>query len=52
MVAQDRAGCKNAEILENNILVGATYWNPRPEVVGPYSEVDENGRIVRLPVCS
>ena len=50
MVDQDRAGCKNAEFLENNILVGAAYWNPRDEIVGPYSDVDENGRIMRLSI--
>ena len=50
MVDQDRAGCKNAEFLENNILVGAAYWNPRDEIVGPYSDVNENGRIMRLSI--
>ena len=50
VVDPDRAGCKNAEFLENNILVGAAYWNPRDEIVGPYSDVDENGRIIRLSI--
>ena len=44
VVDNDKPGCKDAEYLEDNILVGSSYWNPRPEIVGPYSEVDENGR--------
>ena len=45
---KDKYGCKNAEFLENNILVGSTYWNPRDEIVGPYSDVDENGKIMAM----
>ena len=41
---KDKYGCKDAEFLEDNILVGSTYWNPRDEIVGPYSDVDENGK--------
>ena len=45
---KDKYGCKNAEFLEDNILVGAAYWNPRNEVVGPYSDVDENGKTIKV----
>ena len=45
---KDKYGCKNAEFLEDNILVGAAYWNPRDEVVGPYSDVDENGKTIKV----
>ena len=48
MVDKDKYGCKNAEFLEDNILVGAAYWNPRDEVVGPYSDVDENGKTIQV----